>query len=187
MGWLWGSSNNSNKDDPVKNLDPELKEYLKQETPSKYVPSTGAPQEPAKPAVEASDKPTEDAESSKPSVPSASLFQDGRYAHLWKNYRPLEEIENNNTMGGAERVVAKFHERKGSLHKAAMENCSLEQEDLLFCFKNGGHENKIWNRITLCSDATKKYNRCYVTQAVSFSTSLSVDAIGEFFATLYTY
>ena len=158
MGWLW---RDSNKDDPVKKLDPELRDYLKHETPS-----TSHLQEPSKqPAVETADQST-GAEESKPRVPPKTLFPDGRYAHIWENYRPLEEVEGANTMGAAERVVEKSKARKGSLQKAAMENCALEYEDLTHCFHKGDFQKRVWNRLTLCSEANKRFNRCFSTQAV---------------------
>ncbi|KAK8196043.1 hypothetical protein M8818_007195 [Zalaria obscura] len=105
MSWLWGSGNNDpSKDDPTKNLDPSLKEFLNKESHSKptSTPSTtasappstdGAPNEyrskiglnpPAQPSTN----------SDKPAVPAESLYQDGRYADIWKTYKPLSEIES---------------------------------------------------------------------------------------------
>lgn len=186
MGWFWGDSN---KDDPVKKLDPGLKEYLENETPSKYVPTSQiqSSQEPRKAAVAApgqtpQSESSEDADSSKPRVPSASLFPDGRYAHLWKTYKPLEEVEGSQ-MQGAERVVEKFKERKDSVHRAAMENCALEHEDLTFCFQKGDWQNRLWARITMCSEANSKFSRCFTTQAVSFA----VYDIGSFVACMLRY
>lgn len=164
MGWLWGDSN---KDDPVKKLSPELKEFLEKETPAKYVPT-----EPAQPTQKPSEKTVDSydqaapSDSSKPLVPSASLFPDGRYAHLWKTYKPLEEVEGN-PITGAQRVVEKFKERKDAVHQAAMENCALEHEALTNCFQTGDLQQRVWSRITMCSEANSKFSRCFTTQAVS--------------------
>lgn len=164
MGWLWGDLN---KDDPVKKLSPELKEFLEKETPAKYVPTEPAQptQKPSEKTVDAYDQ-AAPSDSSKPLVPSASLFPDGRYAHLWKTYKPLEEVEGN-PMTGAQRVVEKFKERKDAVHQAAMENCALEHEALTNCFQTGDLQQRVWSRITMCSEANSTFSRCFTTQAVS--------------------
>lgn len=76
MGWFWSD----NKSDPVKKLDPGLREYLEQETPDKYVPASAAkkpstpaqtPQpkeqaDPSKKAKEVEDRPPNESEPTKP-------------------------------------------------------------------------------------------------------------------------
>ena len=165
MGWFWGSSN---KDDPVEKLDPELKKYLENETPSKYVPTEG----PSKDVVNTqspSSQPdsSQAADASKPRVPSASLFPDGRYAHLWATYKPPEEVEEGTQMRGAEKVIEKYKERNDTVHQGAMENCALEHEDLTLCFQKGDWQQRLWSRMTMCSEANSRFAQCFTTQAVS--------------------
>jgi hypothetical protein len=172
MGWFWGRFDNG---DPTKKLDPELRQYLEQETPAKYTPTASIqpseelPESKRSPPQSASTASTSRrADSSKPEVPSASLFPDGRYAPLWKTYKPLHEIEGSE-LRTAERAIEKVKQRKESVHQAAMENCSLEQEALTLCFEKGDWWNMVRARATMCADENKKFSRCYTTQSVSFS------------------
>jgi hypothetical protein len=170
MGWFWGSSS---QDDPVKKLDPGLREYLENEAPAKYVPTTSIPstQEPSKtldprtqaPKASAS---AETGEPSKPSVPSASLFPDGRYAHLWKTYKPPQE-EDGSATKGAERVIEKYKKHNDTVHRAAMENCALEHEALTLCFQTGNWQKRLQARVTSCSEENATFSRCFTTQSVS--------------------
>lgn len=164
MGWFWGS----NKDDPTKKLDPELRAYLEQQAPAKYTPVQPSPEPPKAPEPPKPAPQPKAAESSEPNVPSASLFPDGRYAHLWKTYKPLEEIEGT-PVSGAERVIESYKKRKDTVHRAAMENCALEHEALTFCFKRGNWQDQLRARVTMCSDENATFSRCYTMQAVSYS------------------
>ncbi|KAE8354006.1 hypothetical protein BDV28DRAFT_132053 [Aspergillus coremiiformis] len=167
MGWFWGNANQ----DPVKKLDPGLREYLEQEAPKKkYVPSTSVPSAhgPSKPVdsqAHPSKQPaaTEDNENSKPSVPSASLYPDGRYAHLWKTYEPPSDYGVE--VQGASRVIEKYKSRNDTVHRAAMENCALEHEDLTLCFQNGNLQKRLMSRMTMCAEQNGKFSRCFTTQA----------------------
>lgn len=170
MGWFWGSSN---QDDPVKKLDPSLREYLENEAPAKYVPTTSIPptQEPSRkldPETQAQNTcaATETSEPSKPSVPSASLFPDGRYAPLWKTYKPPQE-EDGSVTKGAERVIEKYKKHNDTVHRAAMENCALEHEALTLCFKTGNWQKRLQARVTSCSEENATFSRCFTTQSVS--------------------
>lgn len=166
MGWFW----NNSKDDPVQKLDPGLRDYLARETPSQdYVP-TSQIQEPAK-TVDVPSQPQSSSEATDPSnppVPSASLFPDGRYAHIWKNYKPPTDPEEVGVRS-VERVIDKYKERKDSVQRAAMENCALEQEELAHCFKTGNWQKQLRARATLCSEENSKFSRCFTTQTVSIS------------------
>lgn len=161
MGWFWGS-----KDDPVKNLDPGLRQYLEHEAP-KYAP----------PQVSSHDPKTDQGQSEsqvqeKP-VPNASLFPDGRYAHLWKTYTPPQE--EGADVKGAERVIGKEKERKDTVQRAAMENCALEHEALTYCFQTGNWQKQLKARVTLCSEENSSFSRCFTTQAVCLSSSLHLE------------
>lgn len=166
MGWwdtLWAS--NASADDPLRNLDPKLREFLAKESPVKYnisndleKPADSAPPIP-KPTTEGGG---ERNNSSKPMVPKESQFQDGRYAHLWKSYRPLAEIEAE-TKTDHEKlmdVLEGYKERKAQIGRAALENCALEQVDWRSCMTNPS----LSERMTMCRDQVRKFERCYMTQ-----------------------
>ncbi|RAK80489.1 uncharacterized protein BO72DRAFT_475112 [Aspergillus fijiensis CBS 313.89] len=185
MGWFWGGSN---QDDPVKKLDPELRDFLEHEAPKKYVPTNALPSvhEPSKtvektpvspPSSESASTPSE------PSVPNASLFPDGRYAHLWKTYKPPQEKEQSE-MKTAERVIEKYKQRGDTVHRAAMENCALEQEDWANCFRTGNWQKQLKARATMCSEENSKFSRCFTTQAkflqaLGYASSFEWDAERE--------
>ncbi|RYP09123.1 hypothetical protein DL764_001490 [Monosporascus ibericus] len=174
MGWwdsLWPSS--SGADDPLGKLDPKLREFLEKESPVKCnaaahpQPTTTraqtqpiAAQSQAKPP--AAETSREDDDKNKPAVPKESQFQDGRYAHLWKTYRPLAEVEAE-TKSDHERlmdVLEAYKERKNQIGKAALENCALEQVDWRSCMTNPS----LADRMTLCRAQVRKFERCYMMQ-----------------------
>ncbi|KAI5298499.1 hypothetical protein KEM55_003319, partial [Ascosphaera atra] len=152
MGWFWGSSGNAGNTDAQKD---EVKSFNEETTatPDKFsTPATLPP--------DASTQ-TSSEQSEKPKVPSQSLYPDGRYAHLWKTYQPLDKSEAEGGMSNAERVIDQFKRRKETLNDAALENCAEEHEALTFCFKNGG----IGSRMTLCRAENQAFARCYTMQA----------------------
>ncbi|KAL1998577.1 hypothetical protein VTN02DRAFT_5937 [Thermoascus thermophilus] len=159
MGWFWGS----NKDDPTTKLDPELRAYLEQQTPARYTP-VQTPREPPRAPEPPQPTPSSEAEDGAPTVPSASLFPDGRYAHLWKTYKPPEEIEDT-PVSGAQRVIESYKKRRDTVHRAAMENCVLEHEALTLCFQRGSWQDQLRARATMCSDENATFSRCYTMQA----------------------
>ncbi|KLJ12922.1 hypothetical protein EMPG_12113 [Blastomyces silverae] len=176
MGWFWGNSDGS---DPTKQLDPSLKDFLQQETPARYDPVTVQP--PSSPQSAPSQDPQSSSQpiSDKPPVPSASLFPDGRYAHLWKDYKPVAELESS-SMSPAERVIDQFKKRKEVLNMAALENCAEEQMDLSLCFKSG----TVKERATMCGAKNSKFSRCYTIQikflqALGYASSFEFDADKE--------
>ncbi|KAF7938305.1 hypothetical protein BELL_0048g00160 [Botrytis elliptica] len=166
MGWFWGDSNDGDKDksqDPLKNLDPSLREFLKKESPVKYDSTKSADttvSSQTKTPELTSTSTTED--STKPSVPSQSLYQDGRYAHLWKTYQPQAEVEQA-AKSDAEKiqdVIDGYKYRKAEIGRAALENCALEQWDVNECFRSGGWQA----RLTMCREENRKLERCYTMQ-----------------------
>lgn len=172
MGWFWGSSNN---DDPVKKLDPGLREYLENEAPQKYVP---APQRPEPVKEEAQPVSSVLNDSSTPSVPSASLFPDGRYAHLWKTYKPpvdaaadpLGSIESTQSLTqGVESMNERRKRRRDTIGNAALENCAIEREEMFRCFEKSTFMERFKARATMGHEENKRFTRCYSTQAVSFT------------------
>lgn len=178
MGWIWGESS-PKETDPTKQLDSGLQNYLEQEAPAKYTPTTAIeppPQPsssrtssqglkeqstPPQPSPEASADPTDD----KTAVPSASLFPDGRYSHLWKGYQPLSEIEGI-TLAKAEQAVDQSKRQKDVLNRAALENCSVEHEGLSTCYQTGDFQQRMKARMTMCRAENREFSKCYTMQAV---------------------
>lgn len=173
MGWFDGwTGSQSSGGDPLQKLDPKLRDFLEREAPVKYEQSqtqsrpSPTPEAPAPPqAVDATVSP--EADQQRPTVPPQSLYQDGRYAHLWKTYRPQAAVEAE-TKSDHEKlmdVLEAYKDRKAEIGKAALENCALEQEAWSECMKSGD----ITARMTMCRDAVRKFERCYTLQNVGFS------------------
>lgn len=172
MGWLWGSNKDggsgSSTNDPLKDLDPSLREFLEKESPVKYktaqppTPAAAAP--PASTSTQTPATPTANAANG-PAVPSQSLFPDGRYAHIWSTYKALSDVENS-TKTDQEKlldVLEGFKERKAQIGRAAVENCVMEQWAINDCYNSGG-----WKaRMTMCRAENREFERCYNMQSVS--------------------
>ncbi|CZT49631.1 uncharacterized protein RSE6_10509 [Rhynchosporium secalis] len=188
MGWLWGSSDpadddNKNKD-PLRGLDPSLRDFLKKESPVKYETATSQshpapiptpqPKDSLSPKTQTTSSQSTSTSTSKTSssspeaanetqVPSQSLYKDGRYAHLWKTYESQYEVENANKTDQEKinDVLEGYKYRKHEIGKAALENCALEQLEVNYCFKNGS-----WgSRMTMCRKENREFERCYTMQA----------------------
>lgn len=170
--WLWGSSKEDGSSkirsqDPVGSLDPNLRKYLEQETPKPT--SKPVSQDAGRPSytdqlAAATLQPSQDTTNSeKPIVPRESLFQDGRYAHLWKTYRPLSEVENEykSPQDKLQDIVDTYKERKAAISKASLENCSLEQIAVTECYLHGSWSDTM----TMCRTQNRALERCYTTQA----------------------
>ncbi|PBP25223.1 hypothetical protein BUE80_DR003664 [Diplocarpon rosae] len=172
MGWFWGSSSASDDKykDPLRDLDPSLREFLKKESPIKY----SASNPPAAPQPQKSSTPSQSPLSTNPAttsnpeadpspqVPAQSLYKDGRYAHLWKTYQSQQDVEavSKTDQEKIEDVLAAFKYRKAEIGRAALENCALEQGDVQECFKSGG-----WaSRMTMCRTENRQFERCYMMQ-----------------------
>jgi hypothetical protein len=163
MGWLPSIFGGGKSSSPVDQLDPKLREFLEKESPIKYNASKSqsteaASSKDASPTV-AGKAGTED------TVPAESLYQDGRYAHLWKSYRPLEQLEEENSTEHDKlmTVLEAFKERKVALGKAAMENCAIQQEEWVNCMKHGQWKDQL----QMCRKQVQRYERCYNMQSVS--------------------
>lgn len=161
MGWLWGSSDTTPSGAA---LDPSLRSFLEKEAPSGPKPSLP----PKKPAADAA-KPAEPSQNAAqeapaaPAVPSQSHFQDGRYAHLWKNYTPQNILEDRSKsdQDRLRDIVDAYNDRKAEIGRVAMENCALEYMAQFECFKNPN-----WTQLaTICHAESRKFNRCYDLQA----------------------
>jgi hypothetical protein len=176
MGWLWGSSdntNNGNTNDPYSKLDPALREFLEKESPLKYKdtkPKTSPAPDTDYRAQVGLDKPglTQEKQNAEPrqnqpDVPPESLYQDGRYAHLWKTYRPESEIQtaSKSDQDRMRDVFDAYSERKAAIGRAAIENCVMEQMAEKECFMHGS-----WSkRMTMCRDENRAFLRCYEMQS----------------------
>lgn len=174
MGWFWGSSDSedpSKPKDPLRDLDPSLRDFLKKESPVKYNdsnPPAEPTQRPAAPSpfpepnIAPSSVPS--AAEEEPKVPKESLYKDGRYAYLWKTYESQESVENANKSDQEKitDVLEGYKHRKAEIGRAALENCANEQWDVNDCFRNGS-----WgSRLTMCRAENRKLERCYMVQAV---------------------
>lgn len=163
MGWLWNSNHSPSSNGQ---LDPSLQEFLDKEAPSAQkpsLPSRPAPKatEPTKPlhgiSVEAP------SQAAAPIVPPQSQFQDGRYAHLWKNYTPQQVLDDR---GKSEQekltdIVDAYNDRKSEIGRVALENCAFEYMGQFECWQSPS----MYQMATLCRDESRKFNRCYETQA----------------------
>ncbi|KXL46015.1 hypothetical protein M433DRAFT_154017 [Acidomyces richmondensis BFW] len=173
MGWFWGSSKVSQPGDAYSNLDPALRDFLDKESPLKYEEAKRSQQK-----AEVHEPDTHrgqagyDASSpqqgsinrtSSSAVPSESLFPDGRYAHLWKTYKPLAEIDavGKSDQDKLRDVVDAYNSRKAALGRAAVENCVVEQMAERDCWQNG----TMWDRMNLCRGRNRAFIRCYTMQS----------------------
>lgn len=167
MGWFDGWFGSGSRDsDPLRRLDPKLREFLERESPIKYTTTTTSNSAGA--LGDDKQKPQQEQQAQQqaqqqPVVPAESLFPDGRYAHLWKTYRPLAAVEAE-TKSDHEKltdVLEAYKERRAAIGRAALENCAEEQAAWSACMKGGG-----WTaRLTLCRDEVQRFERCYTGQS----------------------
>ena len=180
MGWLsdiFGFDDGKpSKEDPLRRLDPTLRDYLARESPVKYSstnpPSTvQAPTQAAKEQAAASQRAQLHTDESPKKRPLPTLFPDGRYADLWKSYRPLDELEAEakSDQEKVNDILEGYNQRKAQIGRAALENCALEQWDVNECFTSGGWQA----RMTMCRAENRKFERCYVMQSVCIRCTIS--------------
>jgi hypothetical protein len=170
MGWwFWNSSPSSSSPDSVDQLPSDLRKYLDRETPK---PQHSSPEpeprsyaeqlhlrKPSNPSPEPSEP---SKEPDKPHVPRESLYPDGRYAHLWKNYRPQHQIDSA-VQTDAEKLrdmFESYEDRKREIGRTALENCVFQQLAYSDCLKGGS----AYARSTLCWDENKALTRCIEMQ-----------------------
>ncbi|KAL1894679.1 hypothetical protein Sste5346_005651 [Sporothrix stenoceras] len=175
MGWFdglfgGGSSNTGgSSSDPLAKLDPKLREFLQKESPLKIQQEEQAQKQQQEKSQQSqqsqpphTSQPTA-VNPAQPGVPSESLYQDGRYADLWKTYRPLAAVEAD-TKTEHERlmdVLDAYKDRRAQIGRAALENCALEQIEWNECIKHG----PLTSRMTMCNAEMKKFERCYNMQS----------------------
>ena len=164
MDWFW-SKVTPRKDDPVSKLDPGLKEFLKEQQPAKYETTPPPAAETVKRKGKEVTLPDTNAVYESRPLPKESLYQDGRYAHLWKTYTPQSEIDQADT-NPTKRIHDAYKDRRHLIHLAALENCAVENEHLNNCFSAGDWKQQAYARATMCRTEDKAFNRCYQLQAV---------------------
>lgn len=157
MGWL-PSIFGGDAPNPLGKLDPKLREFLEKESPVKYIPNQ-APTSTQRQDAPAAAEP----KAGSAAVPAASLYQDGRYAHLWKNYRPLAEVEEETSTDHDKlmAVLEGYKERKAAIARAGLENCAPQQEEWINCMKNGSWEDQL----QMCRHQVRRFERCYTMQS----------------------
>jgi hypothetical protein len=168
MGWF-GNLFSSNSDDPLAKLDPKVREFLEKESPVKYTKKQNRAAEPTKPLIPSpqaqQQQPEAVQDDGKQHVPSESLFQDGRYAHLWKTYQSQADVDAV-TKSDHEKltdVMDAYRSRKARIGRVALENCAVEQSEWRACMTSGD----VTARMTMCRVQVQKFERCYTMQTVS--------------------
>ncbi|KAB8337334.1 hypothetical protein FH972_021633 [Carpinus fangiana] len=172
MGWLWG------RDDPLKDIDPSLREYLKQQAPKDYSAahaSTGSSRgsfagqlglsvhEPDFGPIKASGDQEQKQINEERPLPKESLFQDGRYKHLWKTYKPQAQAEEAGKSDQEKLmdILGGYRQRQDQVKTVALENCAEEQMAIQECFSSGS-----WAaRMTMCRAENKALQRCVTVQS----------------------
>lgn len=164
MGWLWGKSDppKSSDNDPLRDLDPSLRDFLSKESPVKYTPAPPPPA-PTQEPTPSTTTPAPKAEPTAPAVPSESLYPDGRYAHLWSTYKPLSvvEAESKSDQEKLLDILEGYKERRAQIGRAAVENCVEEQMAVNDCYEKG----RWRDRLTMCRAENRAFERCYVMQS----------------------
>lgn len=170
MGWLPSIFGGGKSSSPVDQLDPKLREFLERESPVKYNTAKSQPTEAQATSSKDGAQAVAEAAENPRAVPAESLYQDGRYAHLWKNYRPLAEVEEENSTEHDKlmNVLEGYKERKIALGKAAMENCAIQQEEWVNCMKHGEWKDQL----QMCRQQVHRYERCYNMQSVRIAAKI---------------
>ena len=164
MDWFWNQWSGPKKNDPVDKLDPGLKEFLKEQKPTKY--ETAPPPAPEAAPIEKKEVELPDTNKvfeDRP-LPKESLYQDGRYSHLWKTYTPQAEVEAHHSTP-TRRIYDAHKDRRQMVSHAALENCAMEQESLMKCFDTGDWKQRAYARATLCNKEDNQFLRCYQLQS----------------------
>ena len=167
MSW-WPWNLIGGKDETLKDLDPSLREFLERESPSKYKTNPAAEPAPVperKPLISEPEPLKTGPDGSM--VPAQSLFQDGRYAHLWKTYRTPYEVdqEGKSDQERLTDLVDAFKDRKKKIGQAAFENCSFEFSAIDDCYDNGS-----WMDVaSMCRGPKGAFYKCYNMQTVRSS------------------
>lgn len=176
MGW-WDSifSSQQPTEDPLRGLDPSLREFLDKESPVRYKPGpppqspvssipTTIPTEPSSSTSSSAQEASSPENPDSARAPPQSLYDDGRYAHLWKTYRSKSAIdaESKSDQEKLQDVLDAYKDRKASIGRAAFENCSFEFSAIDECYMNGS-----WTqRLMMCRPEKRSFDKCYMMQTV---------------------
>ncbi|KAF2148744.1 hypothetical protein K461DRAFT_52276 [Myriangium duriaei CBS 260.36] len=183
MGWFWNSP--STDKDAFSSLDPKLKAYLdkstseqqqqqqRQQQPSpssqpsqqksfseKLGLSSASPSTPPPPPAP-SPQPAPTSTTSTPSVPAQSLYQDGRYAHLWSTYTPPPTSPTPSSQDALQSLLSTYSARRSAISRAALENCVEEHLAENACFTSG----TLAKKLGACRKESRRFARCYELQA----------------------
>ena len=161
MVWPFGSAQNgSTQKDPYGELDPTLREFLDKESPLKYHTANplDRPSKPATSSEQPSSNPPSPAPAASPSH-NQSLYDDGRYDHLWRTYRPKAQIEaeGKSDQEKLSDVLDAYKQRRKSISAAAMENCADVRWTQQECIIGGSWKQ----RVEMCRHETRALGRCF--------------------------
>ncbi|KAK0927320.1 hypothetical protein LTR91_003872 [Friedmanniomyces endolithicus] len=163
---------------PYSKLDPGLRDFLEKESPLKYEVAQPSPARPSPDAASNeyrsqlgwTEPPpsTTQRSANEPSTPASvvppeSLYQDGRYAYLWKNYRPRAEVEaaSQTEADKLRAVIDAYNDRRTAIGRAAVENCVLEQMAERECWESGNFKDMM----NMCRGPGRQFMRCYTMQS----------------------
>lgn len=184
MAWFWGPSGGGAKDeDSLSKLDPGLRGYLEKEASKQQQHSPDSPRVPSNTKEEPTKLPEPEAGGlaadgqDKSVVPRESLFQDGRYAHLWKSYTPYSVIESRGKSDQEKLsdVVMEHQNKLAELKSISVENCAIEQLAVSDCLENGDAKSQL----TLCRTENKALIRCFELQTKFLRVLGYMDALGK--------
>lgn len=177
MGWFWGSSTNKSSD-AVSKLDPDLRDFLEKEKP----PEKSRTPEPPKSHIDIlspppASTPAQTQLASQHGAPKESQFQDGRYADIWKTYRPLADIESASKTDQEmlSDLVDAYKDRQAAIKDAASENCIFERLDYRECLSSGSW----FDRVTMCRAQSSCFFRCYEMQGKFLKALGYMGAVGR--------
>jgi hypothetical protein len=163
MVWPFGPSSGTTSDAPKK-LDRDLQDFVDRESakPSGDLKSRPLPSPPQQNSPQTDSQKAEPttAGKSKPAPTPQSLFQDGRYAHLWGTYRSPAERDSRSENEKLKDMAEDIEWRSREGVKAAKVNCALEAVAESDCFQNGS----FFQRATMCREETQAYDRCMEMQ-----------------------
>lgn len=184
MGWLWSSRDDS----PYRDLTPEVRRALQEASPAARHARSG--EQVRRTPTESSHRAPDhfraqagflSSDEKRPIVPEESLFQDGRYAHLWASYERPDQVEtasaNHDRLSA---VVDSARQRQAEISRAALENCIFYQLAERECLESGS----LKDRMTMCGKQSKASNRCYTMQsrflkALGYAATETLDADNE--------
>jgi len=163
--------------DAIRKLDPDLREFLEREKPAQKPHAPEPPKSNVDPFSSTVPSSSQARASNENAVPKESQFQDGRYAHIWKTYRPLADIEaaTKTDQEMLTDLVDAYKDRQAAIKDAAAENCIFERLEYRDCLANG-----TWfERMTMCRQQSGCFFRCYEMQGKFLKALGYMSAVGR--------